>query len=245
MAILWQETRDGTLYQVRSAGKTLRLYTDNVLHSQYNPAKKLTGSVWDLLFLPALAKKMDNPIRVLVLGVGGGAVIHMLNEFLPCEKIIGIELNPTHIEIAQNFFSLSSENIELIEADAIRWVENSKEKFDIIIDDLFYEEDDEPVKVASPNATWFYNLYSLLKPKGLIIMNFVARHTAMTAAPLYDDYVAKLLPNTLHFTTPHYDNHVLAFSKNELNAKSIRQAIDQHEDLKLLKKHLRFSCRTL
>jgi len=245
MAILWQETRDGTLYQVRSAGKTLRLYTDNVLHSQYNPAKKLTGSVWDLLFLPALAKKMDNPIRVLVLGVGGGAVIHMLNEFLPCEKIIGIELNPTHIEIAQNFFSLYSENIELIEADAIRWVENSKEKFDIIIDDLFYEEDDEPVKVASPNATWFYNLYSLLKPKGLIIMNFVARHTAMTAAPLYDDYVAKLLPNTLHFTTPHYDNHVLAFSKNELNAKSIRQAIDQHEDLKLLKKHLRFSCRAL
>ncbi len=245
MAILWQETRDGTLYQVRSAGKTLRLYTDNVLHSQYNPAKKLTGSVWDLLFLPALAKKTTKPLRILVLGVGGGAVIHMLNEFLPCEKIIGIELNPTHIEIAQKFFSLNSGNIELIEADAIRWVENSKDKFDIIIDDLFYEEDNEPVKVVSPNATWFYNLYSLLKPNGLIIMNFVARHTAMTAAPLYDDYVAKLLPNTLHFTTPHYDNHVLAFSKNELNAKSIRQAIDQHEDLKQLKKHLRFSCRAL
>jgi spermidine synthase len=245
MAILWQETRDGTLYQVRSAGKTLRLYTDNVLHSQYNPDKKLTGSVWDLLFLPALAKKTEKPLRVLVLGVGGGAVIHMLNEFLACEKIIGIELNPTHIEIAKNFFSLSSENIELIEADAICWVENSKEKFDIIIDDLFYEEDDEPVKVAVPNATWFYNLYSLLRPCGLIIMNFVARHTAMTAAPLYDDYVAKLLPNTLHFTTPHYDNHVLAFSKNELNAKSIRLAIDQHEDLKKLRKYLRFSCRAL
>ncbi len=245
MAILWQETRDGTLYQVRNAGKTLRLYTDNVLHSQYNPDKKLTGSVWDLLFLPALAKKSDKPLRILVLGVGGGAVIHMLNEFLNCEKITGIELNPTHIEIAQKFFSLSSSNIELVEADAISWVENCKEKFDFIIDDLFYEEDDEPIKVAPPNATWFYNLYSLLKPNGLVIMNFVARHTAMAAAPLYDDYVAKLLPNTLHFTTPHYDNHVLAFSKKELNAKSIRKAIDQHEDLKNLKKYLRFSCRTL
>ena len=49
MAIVWQDTRDGTHYQVRTAGKTLRLYTDGVLHSQYNPVKRLTGSVWDLL----------------------------------------------------------------------------------------------------------------------------------------------------------------------------------------------------
>ncbi|HCM06551.1 MAG TPA: class I SAM-dependent methyltransferase, partial [Oceanospirillales bacterium] len=48
MAIVWQETRNGTHYEVRNAGKTLRLYTDKVLHSQYNFDKKLTGSVWDL-----------------------------------------------------------------------------------------------------------------------------------------------------------------------------------------------------
>lgn len=249
MAIVWQEKHNGTLYQVRSAGKTLRLYTDNVLHSQFNPNKKLTGSVWDLLFLPALCRQSDKPLRILVLGVGGGAVIHMLNEFLSCEKIIGIELNPIHIKIAKKYFSLSAENIELIEADAISWIENSTknstEKFDIIIDDLFFEEDNEPVKVAAPNATWFYNLYSLLKPNGLIIMNFVGRKSAMLAAPLYDDHVAKLLPNTLHFTTPYYDNHVLAFSKQALDSKAVRQKINQHENLRMLKKHLRFSCRSL
>ena len=108
MAIIWQETRDGTRYQVRSAGKTIRLYTDNVLHSQYNPSKKLTGSVWDLLFLPALCLTQKKPLRVLVLGVGGGAIMHMMNDFFNCEKIIGLELNPTHIEVAHNYFALSS-----------------------------------------------------------------------------------------------------------------------------------------
>lgn len=254
MAIVWQETRDGTHYEVRNAGKTLRLYTDKVLHSQYNFDKKLTGSVWDLLFLPALClqstESRAKPLRVLVLGVGGGAVIHMMNEFFDCENITGIEMNATHIEIAKKYFKLNLETINLIEADAISWVEShsalnkNNEKFDIIIDDLFYEEDDEPVKVAPPNATWFYNLYSLLKPSGMIIMNFVGRQSAMSAAPIHDDSVAKLLPYGLHLTTPHYDNHVLAFSHTEIKAVDIRKSINKHEKLKLLKNTLRFSCRS-
>jgi len=246
MAIIWQETREGTRYQVRSAGKTLRLYTDSVLHSQYNPARKLTGSVWDLLFLPALCLVQDKPLRVLVLGVGGGAIMHMMNDFFNCENIIGLELNPTHIEIAQRYFSLNSNEFELIQADAIAWIEQYRgEKFDVIIDDIFYEEEGDPVKVATPNATWFYNLYSQLKPKGMVIMNFVGRHSAMSAAPIHDDEVRKLLPYGLHLTTPHYDNHVLAFSSQPLDSRVIRTTINRHEKLKLLKNNLRFSCRSL
>jgi spermidine synthase len=244
MAVIWQENRDGTRYQVRTAGKTIRLYTDNVLHSQYNPTKKLTGSVWDLLFLPGLCLEQKKPLRVLVLGVGGGAVMHMMNEYFHCEKITGLELNSTHIEIAQTYFGLNDSAFELIEADAIGWAEDYRgEKFDIIIDDLFYEEEGEPVKVTTPDATWFYHLYSLLKPKGMIIMNFVGHHNAMSAAPLHDDSVQKLLPFGLHLTTPFYDNHVLAFSNQQLHSKVIRKAINQHEKLKNLKKNLRFSCQ--
>ena len=244
MAIIWQEIRDGTHYQVRSAGKTIRLYTDNVLHSQYNPTKKLTGSVWDLLFLPALCLPQDKPLRILVLGVGGGAVMHMMNDFFNCQKIIGLELNPAHIEIADQYFALNNPIFELIETDAIEWVENyNGEKFDVIIDDLFYEEKGEPVKVATPNSTWFYHLYSQLKPKGIVIMNFVGRHSAMSAAPLHDEDVQKLLPYGLHLTTPFYDNHVLAFSSLPLHSRSIRKTINQHDILKVLKGNLRFSCR--
>ena len=245
MAILWQQIRDGIDYQVRDAGKTRRLYTDNVLHSQYNPDRKLTSSVWDLLFLPALCIDKQ-PLRVLVLGVGGGAVLHMMNDFFNCENITGIELNPTHIEIAKKFFGLKANNIHLIKADAIDWVEQySGEKFDIIIDDLFYEEQGEPIKVAAPDATWFYHMYSLLAPKGIIIMNFVGRHSALSAAPIHDEHVHKLLPYGLHLTTPHYDNHVLAFSSQPLSSQALKKSIAHHPLLKTLKKQLRFSCRKL
>lgn len=249
MAVIWQENRDGIHYQVRTAGKTIRLYTDKVLHSQYNPHKKLTGSVWDLLFLPALCLANKKSLRILVLGVGGGAVIHMMDDFFDCQSITGIEMNSTHIEIAKKYFSLNGNNIDLIEADAISWVENyrgkSNEKFDIIIDDLFYEEDAEPMKVAPPNATWFYHLYSLLKPQGIIIMNFVGRDAAMSSAPIHDAHIDELLPYRLHLTTPYYDNHVLAFSNGELKTRDIRAEINRHDKLKLLKNNLRFSCRNI
>lgn len=257
MAIVWQDIRDGTHYQVRTAGKTLRLYTDSVLHSQYNPVKTLTGSVWDLLFLPSLCltsnkllspiKPLKNkPIKVLVLGVGGGAVLHMMNEFFNCEKIVGLELNPTHIEIAKRYFSLNKTVFELIETDAIEWIENyNGEKYDVIIDDLFYEEDGEPIKVAPPTSTWFYHLYRHLMPSGIVVMNFVGRLSAMSASPLHDSSVKKLLPNGIHLTTPHYENHVLAFSNRPLSSQIIRKTINQHKKIKSLKQNLRFSCRAL
>ncbi len=260
MAIVWQDTRDGAHYQVRTAGKTLRLYTNGVLHSQYNPVKTLTGSVWDLLFLPSLCLTSERtrhpissstqlnikPLKILVLGVGGGAVLHMMNAFFNCEKIVGLELNPTHIEIAKRYFSLNEAVFELIETDAIEWIENyNGEKFDVIIDDLFYEESGEPIKVAPPTPTWFYHLYRHLIPGGIVIMNFIGRPSAMSAAPLHDSSVKKLLPYGIHLTTPHYDNHVLAFSNRPLNSQLIRKTINQHKNIKSLKQNLRFSCRAL
>ena len=71
MAVLFEKVANGRVYQVRSAGNSRRLYTDGVFHSQYNPNHIITGSVWDLLFLPSQFYAKGALKRVLVLGVGG------------------------------------------------------------------------------------------------------------------------------------------------------------------------------
>lgn len=78
MAVLWEKHVDGVRYQVRAAGRTRRFYTDGVFHSQYNPLNPVTGHVWDLLMIPAFFYATGSVGRVLVLGVGGGAVIGLL-----------------------------------------------------------------------------------------------------------------------------------------------------------------------
>ena len=37
MALLWEKRAAGVHYSVRNAGNTVRLYTNGVLHTQYNP----------------------------------------------------------------------------------------------------------------------------------------------------------------------------------------------------------------
>ena len=106
MAVVWQQKKQSVLYQVRSAGKTLRLYTDGVLHSQYNPTQPVTGHAWDWLMLPAFFYPEDSIKRVLVLGVGGGTVIHQLNHFIQPDEIVGVEMSKTHFSVGKRFFGL-------------------------------------------------------------------------------------------------------------------------------------------
>ena len=108
MAILWQKQQAGVLYEVRIAGNSRRLYTDGVFHSQYNPNTPVTGSVWDLLMLPAFFYPPNTIKRILVLGVGGGTIIQLLKRFVNPETITGVELNPVHLYVAKRFFKLGS-----------------------------------------------------------------------------------------------------------------------------------------
>jgi hypothetical protein len=81
MAIIWAKCVSGVNYEVRSVENSLRLYTDGVFHSQYNSRQILTGHVWDLLLLPAFFYPKKKIKRILVMGVAGGAVLHMLRHF--------------------------------------------------------------------------------------------------------------------------------------------------------------------
>lgn len=253
MAIIYNKKIDGVNYQIRQAGQSIRLLTDGVLHTQYHTQKHITGSVWDLLFLPSLLLNSDKALRILVLGVGGGAILKMFQHFLDCEKITGIELNPQHINLAEQFFKVQGQEFKLIEADAIDWVKNRPvlaEKFDLIVDDLFYEEDGEPIKLMPPSASWFYYLSSMLSAKGVLVMNHVGRKSAMSSAMLANvesapaDLVARF-PHVLHFTTPFYDNHVLAMSAQPLSGKQLKSTISQHFELSKLQKELRYKVQKI
>lgn len=175
MAVLWERLRGGVRYQVRSAGRTRRLYTDGVLHSQYNPKHLLTGGVWDLLMLPAFFCEPGQLRRVLVLGVGGGAVIHLLKQHVAPEHIRAIELNRTHVELGRRYFQLQQPGVQLVQADAVKWLQRYQgPPFDMIIDDLFGGRDGEPERAVPATAPWMRQLTRHLASHGVLVMNFLS-----------------------------------------------------------------------
>ena len=72
MATIWEQNIEGKLYEVRTAGASVRLYRNGVNHSQWNPNRPLTGSIWDLITLPTLYRPTRTIDDVLILGFGRG-----------------------------------------------------------------------------------------------------------------------------------------------------------------------------
>ncbi len=225
VAILWYKQDGDTRYEVRSAGNTRRLYTNGVFHSQYNATKPVTGSVWDLLLLPAFFRPQQVQ-RVLVLGVGGGAVIRQLNHFLQPAQIVGIELNPVHLEIAERFFEVGAPNVALHLDDAIWWVKQYRgEPFDLIIDDLFSDNEGDPQRAVAADSRWFRQLLKLLAPGGTLVANFGSPEELRACAWFVDARIHSRIPAAFQLTTPLYENAIGAFLSTPSDSAVLRKEL--------------------
>lgn len=186
MAIIWSNKKNGTKYEVRSAGNSIRLYTDGVFHTQWNPQSPLAGHVWDLLFLSSCFYVSENvsknisqqpPTKALILGVGGGAVINALRHFYPDMLIDGVELDSTHLGIAKKFFVARSKKTKLHLSCAQAFVnQNDTSRYDFIVEDLFLGKKEfgktEARKAIDVDTSWLSCLSVRLADGGVLAINF-------------------------------------------------------------------------
>jgi len=223
MAVVWEKKLGGRHYEVRAAGRTRRLYTDGVFHSQYNPASPLTGHVWDLLMLPAFFRPPGAIRRVVVLGVGGGTVIAQLRHFVRPAEIVGVDLNPVHLYVARRFFGLTPNIARLEQSDAVQWVRAYRgPAFDMVVDDLFGEQDGQPVRAVEANAGWFGALLRLLTPRGLLVANFASPERLRRSAYFSNRRVASRFSAAFQLTTPADENSVGAFLRQTSDSRALR-----------------------
>ena len=174
MTILWEHEKGGTYYSVRQSGASIRLYSNKVFHTQWNPNKPIAGGVWDCLSLPVIYRPIESTKRILLLGVGGGAVIRQLQLLTQFSELLAVEIDSQHIDIATRWFGVDDSRVSLIHADAIAWLASyNGAPFDLIIDDLFGHEEGEPIRACELSPTWTDLLRSHLVQDGLLVVNCV------------------------------------------------------------------------
>jgi spermidine synthase len=108
--------------------------------------------------------------NILVLGVAAGSVIKTLAEEIQVKgKITGVEIDSAAIEIANKYFDLDKiQNLNIVIDDAFEFVLKTKEKYDLIIIDIFRDTE-------MPNflfEDFFINRINfLLNVNGFILFN--------------------------------------------------------------------------
>ncbi|KUJ84935.1 methyltransferase domain-containing protein [Microbulbifer flavimaris] len=225
MALVWEKRSGGNHYQVRCHGASIRLYSNGVFHSQWNERDPLKGSLWELLFLPAFFLPKERIRSVLLLGVGGGALIRLLQRFLNPERVIGVDLDPTHLTVARRYFGVR--DAELVCADARSFVADyladpSSPGFDLVIDDLFGHSGGVPVRAVDADKRWCRQLLQLARGSGgegadpgLVIANFGSRRE-LQASAWRSPAVREKLDSSWSAELPGYENCVLAASAGPL-----------------------------
>lgn len=109
-------------------------------------------------------------MQVLVLGVAGGTVIHLLHSYYPKAVIIGVDIDQTMIDVGKKYFGLDQiENVSYICQDAEMFIA-MKKKFDIIIVDLFIGTH---VPELVRKESFLKNLKTSLTNQGVVIINYL------------------------------------------------------------------------
>lgn len=105
----------------------------------------------------------------LVLGLGGGTVISLLNKYYPETDITSVEFDPMIIEIAEQYFDIkASVKLKIINADALSWVKNTQDKYDLVFFDLYLGRFN-PEKGRT--ADFLKDLKKILTKTGFILYN--------------------------------------------------------------------------
>ena len=105
----------------------------------------------------------------LMLGLGGGALLHALQYHLNNPTFDVVEINPEVIDIAKQYFYLDKINTaNIFQEDANLYITSCKKKYDVILVDI-YQDKTYPKHCAT--QTFFQACQKLLKQDGIIAIN--------------------------------------------------------------------------
>jgi spermidine synthase len=82
---------------------------------------------------------VENPRKILMLGMGGGSISTYLGRFLPEATIDTVEIDPGVIDAGRHFFGLrASERVRYLPGDGRVYLKRNKSLYDLILVDAFH-----------------------------------------------------------------------------------------------------------
>jgi len=208
--------------EVRRVGNARALRIDGTFASWYEPGKQITGSVWDALAAPLLLLPRSRRDRVLILGLGGGSAARVARALAPKARITGVEIDAEVVRAARSWFDLDGLGIEVVKGDARRYLERTRRRFDVILDDVFVGDRRnvrKPDWLPDPGLALAADR---LRPGGILVSNAIDEANAVARQ------MRRLFSNTLLIDIEDYENRVVVGAGFALSGRTLRAALTRN-----------------
>ena len=197
----------------------LELRVDGTFASLYRAGTPLTGSVWDALAAPILALPEGRRRSLLVLGLGGGSAARLARALAPRARIVGVEIDARVVALARRRLGLGELGVEVVCADAERFLAGCSERFDAVLADVFVGPGRAVRKPDWLLAGGLARAAACVAPGGILASN------ALDEAPAVERCVAAAFPRVLRIDVAEFDNRILVGGPATLTARSLRSAV--------------------
>ncbi len=110
----------------------------DAVQSEMNPAKPNELTLDYAKHMIAALPLVTKPDKILVVGLGGACIQRYLHGLLPKTTIETAELDPAVVDVARRFFFFKEDECQRVHVgDGRKFIEQSKDKYDIIMLDAF------------------------------------------------------------------------------------------------------------
>jgi spermidine synthase len=119
--------------------------------------------------MPAGFAVVEDPKRVLMVGLGGGSLPSFFRKHYPKLKIDVVDIDPDVIDAAKRYFGFrEDENMKVYAKDGRKFIEECKEPYDIIFLDAFGAND---IPYALTTREFLQAVRKAIGPKGVVTAN--------------------------------------------------------------------------
>jgi spermidine synthase len=200
-------------------GRRRELRVDGTFASSWCPGEVTTGSVWDALALPILALPPECRRRVLVLGLGGGSAARLVRALAPEAAIVGVEFDAAVLRAARRHFALDALGLEIVLGDARRYLEATRRRFDLVIDDVFVGRGFDVHKPDWLPDPGLGLAAARLARGGLLVSNTIDETSAVSV------FLRTRFPACSRIGIEDFDNRVLVAGPVGTTARALRAAV--------------------
>lgn len=156
------------------------------------------------------------PQKVLIVGLGGGSMVHFLKIHDPKVKVDVVEIDPLIVSIADRYFGVKSGgNVDVKVTDGLAYLQETDAKYDVIYMDAFLRPsggtDTTGVPLHLKTLAFYEQMKKRLNPDGAVVFNLNPHLSIRQDIQT----IREAFPNTYVFRLQGYEGFVVIASTAE------------------------------
>jgi spermidine synthase len=114
--------------------------------------------------------------QVLIVGLGGGAMVHFYEHYDAEVKVDAVEIDEEVVRLAKKYFDVDThDNTRIITEDGLKYFKTNKTRYDVIYMDAFLKPSEETDATGAPlrlkTIEFYKGLHKQLTPDGVVVIN--------------------------------------------------------------------------